>query len=278
MSQSYPNVDTFSDESILFSLISFVLFSFYFTFSDNSPNQTRRVTPEKESQNPTDITTAPDTLIAEHDNRVSQLSILNEIIKNSIIDDMDLDSFNRSPVYNLNLSQLKALYEKQDVSAVDLLHHHHKIQIDDDFRLKVGAGQICMDTTKSMLDYHLTVANCIGLSPILPNANSDHHFSFKMDLKKRKKEFKHKHTMLGFDPTSKMLYLGTRGNEDIYLTMVPNEFLKGHFTPPSPGYSSGSPCMTTCHYCLIVLMIIHFLERISDLPYINDYPLIIVTS
>lgn len=189
-----------------------------------------------------------------------------------MIDDMDLDSFNRSPVYNLNLSRLKALYEKQDVSAVNLLHQRHKIHIDDHFRLKVGAGQLCMDTTKSKLDYHLTVANCIGLSPILPNAASNHQFSFKMNLKKYEKVFKHKHAMLGFDPAGRMLYLGTRKNEDIYLAMVPNDFLTGHVTPPSPGYSSGSPCMTKRHYRLIVLMILHFLERISDLPYVNDFP------
>jgi hypothetical protein len=56
-----------------------------------------------------------------------------------------------------------------------------------------------------MIDYHLTVANCIGLSTLLPNAQSTHRFAFDLNLKRPHISFEGKHTALGFDPAGSML-------------------------------------------------------------------------
>ena len=40
-----------------------------------------------------------------------------------------------------------------------------------------------------MLDYQLTVVNCMGLATLLSNAVNAHWYFFNMDLKKLYKEF-----------------------------------------------------------------------------------------
>lgn len=126
-----------------------------------------------------------------------------------------------------------------------------------------------MNTEKTMLDYHLTVANQIGLSSILPNAINSHNFSFEMDLKKRYKEFKGKHAMVGFDTKGKMLYIGRVMNEDVFLAMAPNVFLSCQTEPSSPGHSTGSSLLSRRHYRQVVMMFAHFLQDIPDRWFFN---------
>jgi hypothetical protein len=64
-----------------------------------------------------------------------------------------------------------------------------------------------INTDESMIDYHLTVANQIGFSPLLPNVPSEQRFCFELDLKKPYLGFKGKHVMLGFDPAGLMLFI-----------------------------------------------------------------------
>ena len=47
-----------------------------------------------------------------------------------------------------------------------------------------------------MIDYHLTIANYIGLSTLLPNAQSAHRFAFDLNLERPHISFKGKHVML----------------------------------------------------------------------------------
>ena len=171
---------------------------------------------------------------------------------------------------DLNLSRLKEFYTKKDKNVVSLLANRHNFIIDDDFKLKSGVGQIRMDTMSSMIDYHLTVGNCLGLSPLLPNVQSDPQFSFELDLKGQIREFKAKNAMLGFDPAGRMLYIGRCRNENVYLAMVPNEFLEGHFIPVRAGYTSGPSLMSQRHYRQTVMMLAHFLAQVTELSFMNN--------
>jgi hypothetical protein len=124
-----------------------------------------------------------------------------------------------------------------------------------------------MDTSSTMLDFQLTVANQMGFSSILPNRVNAHTFSFTMDLKKPNHEFHGKHSMIGFDTKGSVLYIGHAMNLDVYLAMAPNNFLSGD-TPARPaGYSTGSSLMSTRHYRQIVAMIAHFLGKVSERAY-----------
>lgn len=213
-----------------------------------------------------DISVVPEALVSDKDDRVNQSEVLDEIIGTCLQMENDFDDMR---VHKVKLSTLKDHYENDNVAAVALLSSRHRVHIDDDFRLRVGAGQIQMETKTTAIDYHLTVANCMGLSPLLPNTESDHRFEFEMDLKKPILDFKGKHAMLGFDPTGRMLYIGHCTNENVFLAMAPNEFLRGEVMPTRAGHSSSSPTMSTRHYRQMVMMIAHFLERVPQLPFSN---------
>jgi hypothetical protein len=180
-----------------------------------------------------------------------------------------LQRFNAKTVYSVSLSRLRAAHDRQDGSIVDILSRRHIIDIDECYLMPTGQGQIHMDTKVSMIDYHLTVGRSIGLAPIVPNSLSTHRFTFDLDLQKPHRFFKGKHAMLGFDPNGCMLYIGRAMHEDVFLAMAPNEFLRGRSKTCPPGFSSGSPLMSRRHYRQIVVMLVHFLHRLPQFPYIQ---------
>jgi hypothetical protein len=221
---------------------------------------------------PTDISIIPEALaVDEGDKRTPQSEVMKEIIATKLRLPSTEAFYNMSPK-ELKLSRLKEFYKKKDKNAVALLASRHRVSIDEDFTLKKGAGQICMDTKSSMIDYHLTVGKCLGFSPLLPNVQSDPQFCFELDLKSPTREFKGKNAMLGFDPAGRMLYLGRCRNEDVFLAMAPNEFLEGHFRPTRAGYSTGSSQMARRHYRQTVMMLTHFLAEVTELSYVNNEP------
>jgi hypothetical protein len=206
--------------------------------------------------------------VAEPGDHIEQSKVLEHIITTNLYDLADVDPFNDKRVYTLKLSMLKRFYENRDPRVIDLLSDRHTIGIDKQFQLEFGKRQIWLDTTQTMIDYQLVVANSIGFDILLPNADSDHRFGFNMDLKRPCKEFKGKHAMVGFDTKGRMLHIGRANNEDVYLTMAPNEFLAGHVELCSAGYSTGSSIMARRHYRQMVMMLAHFLSKIPELAYI----------
>jgi hypothetical protein len=227
---------------------------------------------DAQEKRPTDIAAVPDELLVDKDDvPTPQSDVMKEIIGNSIQTENDVAFYNMTP-RDLPLSRLKDFYSKKDKNVLNLLASRRKLVVDDDLTLKMGVGQIRMDTKSSMIDYHLTVGNCLGLSPLLPNILSDPQFCFEMDLKKPFREFKGKNAMLGFDPTGRMLYIGRCRNEDVFLAMAPNGFLDGHFQPTRAGYSTGPSTMSKRHYRQTAMMLVHFLAQIEELSFLNTDP------
>jgi hypothetical protein len=220
-------------------------------------------------KNPMDISVIPDDLAAYPDDRMDQSSILGGIVGTSRYNESSEEVFNRTPMTRLKLSKLRTMFENNDPKAVDLLSTRHSIHIDDKLQVRLGTGDVMMTTKESMIDYYLTVGNCVGFSPLLPNVPSAHQFCFEMDLKKPYSCFKGKHAMLGFDPAGCMWYVGRCNNEDVFLAMAPKEFLRGHMEPAPPGHSSASPAMSKRHYRQVLMMIVHFLALIPQRSFQN---------
>ena len=219
----------------------------------------------------TDIAPIPDCLAVDGDDVITpQATILKEIIGNRLIDPSNDDKFIRTTARTVKLSKLKAFYENEDDNVLSLLGRRHNIKIDEEYTLKMGVGKIYMETGTSMIDFHLTVGGCLGFSPLLPNARSDHQFCLHLDLHKQYRDFKGKNAMLGFDPTGRMLYIGRCRNEDVFLAMAPNQFLKGHFAPTRAGYSKGTSVMSTRHYRQMIMMLAKFLAKVSELSFFNS--------
>jgi len=223
--------------------------------------------PFEEQSDLVDIAPVPEVHLAEIGDHVSQSAILRNINENTLYDPADVDRFNDKTVYNLSLSRLQKFYDNKDRRVINLLSKRNKISIDKKFMLEFGNREILMDTSHTMIDYQLVVANSIGFSILLPNAVNDHRFKFDMDLKSPQKQFKGKHGMVGFDTKGRMLYLGRANNEDVYLAMAPNDFLGGTSELCAAGHSTGSSVMRRRHYRQMVMMFAHFLAEIPSLAY-----------
>lgn len=227
---------------------------------------------EEVRNRPTDIAAIPNVLaVDEDDTPTPQSDIMKEIIGTTLYLRSAEAFYNMQP-RELKLSRLKEFYTKKDKNVVSLLAARRKVVIDEEFLLKMGVGQILMETDSSMIDYHLTVGNRLGFSPLLPNVQSDPQFSFELNLKGQIREFKGKNAMLGFDPAGRMLYVGRCRNEDVFLAMAPNQFLKGYYRPTRAGYSTGSSQMSKRHYRQTVMMLAHFLAQVQELPFVNNEP------
>lgn len=218
---------------------------------------------------PTDIGTIPDLLAVDEDDTITpQSDVMTEIIGTTLYL-RTAEEFFKHDARVLKLSRLKEFYERKDKNVLSLLASRHNVVIDEEFKLQKGVGQIRMDTTSSKIDYHLTVGNCLGFSPLLPNLQSDIGFCFELDMKGQIREFKGKNAMLGFDPARKMLYVGRCRNENVFLAMAPNEFLRGHYQPTRAGYSTGPSMMSRRHYRQVAMMLTHFLAGVRELPFVN---------
>jgi hypothetical protein len=214
-----------------------------------------------------DIAPVPEEYLAEPGDRVAQSMVLENIIDNTLHGASDVDPFEYKRHRNIKLSHLERRYKNEDPHSIDILSTRSTIVIDKGFKLDFGKGEIWMDTSATMIDYQLVVANSIGFDILLPNVANDHRFGFNMDLKQPRKRFKGKHGMVGFDTKGRMLYLGRANNEDVYLTMAPNEFFQRGFKLSAAGHSTGSSVMSQRHYRQMVMMLAHFLSMISDLAY-----------
>lgn len=223
---------------------------------------------ECESPGPADITEIPKTFETDSDDRVSQSEVMMEIVATAD-DACNTDKFNNMGVRKLKLSRLEQHYDDKDTRVVNALSNRHTIEIDEHFLLKPGSGQVNMRTDKTMLDYHLTVANSIGLASLLPAETNAPRFLFEMDLRKQYRDFKGKHAMIGFDTKGKMLYIGKCLNEDVFLSMAPNDFLSNNAELAPPGFTTGSPLMTRRHYRQIVMMFAFFLQRLTGGGFFN---------
>ena len=220
---------------------------------------------------PSDVTNIPEEFETDPDDRLDQAEVMKEINAGTPYDDANNDAFNAMQPKTLKLSTLKRFFDDENEAAVKTLERRNKIHIDKEFKVKFGAGKIKMDTTKTTLDYHLTVANGIGLGSLIPTSSST-RYSFQLDLKKPYREFKGKHAMTGFDTKGKMLYIGQCANEDVFLAMAPNELLSGQSQMCAAGHSTGRSTMTTRHYRQLVMMFAHFLAEIPTMAFYNVYP------
>jgi len=230
------------------------------SISDGDQNPSTLGAEDTATSGPTDATEIPEGLMSEADDRPQQEEVLKQMKGTGLT---HVDDFDRLERKTVKLSQLKKVYRQQNEHAVKMLHNRWRVEIDESLRLRVGTGTVMMYTNETKLDYHLMVANCIGLSALLPNTRASIQFTLEMDLKKPYREFKGKHGMVGFDTRGRMLYIGRCMNEDVFLAMAPRSFISCDGEACEAGHTTGSPRMSRRHSRMVTLMLLHFLTMIE---------------
>lgn len=221
--------------------------------SDSEPAETNAPT-----AGPTDATEIPAVFASDSTSQAEQEKVLDELTGTA---SLDIDAFDEMERGTLKLSQLERMYNKQSKRAINTLSKRQTIEIDEDMCFQAGTGKVTISTEESMLDYHLTVGNGLGLGALIPNTITSNQFMFDMDLKKPYREFKGKHGLVGFDTKGRMLYIRKCMNDDVFLAMAPKSFVACQMEPCPAGHSTGSSRMSTRHSRMVILMLLNFLPK-----------------
>ena len=215
------------------------------------------------TSHPLDLDDIPSSF--QVDDHLSQDELLQAIFQPSIIPERERDSYEKLTPNSIHLSRLKDTYEKkQAYSAIQSLHQRLKIKVDSNLRCLLEDDNLLWDVKVNRLDYILTVADKIGLWPILPRSTSDHTYTFNLDLSKPYRNFKAKYARLGFDPKASILFIGTCRNDDVWLALVPHTFSQGVGCDLPPGYVTGDTRLSTSHYRMVVMFLAAAMASIPD--------------
>ncbi|KAH8998202.1 hypothetical protein EDB86DRAFT_2828489 [Lactarius hatsudake] len=203
---------------------------------------------------PVDISEVPEDMEVEAEEKMGQREVLMEILATRLED----------------WGYLMEEKERRQ-KGLRTLMVWNQIVIDTDMKLPVGKGQVIMTMDQTMLDYELTVRSEVGLGAVLPNARSVKHFMLELDLQQPLREFRGKRGMVGFDTEGKMLYIGRAQNEDVFMAMALNTFIRCEEEPCGAGYNTGRPQLSWWHYRQVVMMFAHFLAKIPELSFATPW-------
>ncbi|KAI9430488.1 hypothetical protein H4582DRAFT_2063757 [Lactarius indigo] len=201
--------------------------------------------------------------------KMGQGEVLTEILANRLEDWGEEDGFNSKRAHKVKLSEMRRQYMMEEKErkrkGLRMLTVRNQIEIDADMKLPVGKGQVIMTTERTMLDYELTVGSVVGLGVVLPMGRTAKHFMLELDLQQPLREFQGKRGMVGFDTCGRMLFIGRARNEDVFVGMAPNEFIRCEVEPCSAGYKTGRPQLSWRHYRQVVMMFAYFMGKIGEL-------------
>ncbi|KAG6371990.1 hypothetical protein JVT61DRAFT_9008 [Boletus reticuloceps] len=195
-----------------------------------------------------------------------------------------MQGFHDQHVQSIKLSTLRNEFEQaKQRTAIQRLDRRQHIQIDDELVYKKDDMNLAWGAREHFLDYYLLVPARKGLDVLLPTAAHDPSYVFKLDLNKCQKQWQARHADLEFDPMGQMVFIGTYGQEEIWLAMVPRWFneddLLDDRNPPEdmPHPDRTGPNATTIieqQYCQVVVFFATQLKHLGfrDIILRDDFP------
>ncbi len=141
------------------------------------------------------------------------------------------EKFLASPVSELRLSYLGRLFQNGQAShfrAMQLLTKRRTLHVDDEFIVPSNHPNLCFHIREHYLDHALVLGNRIGLDVILPNERSNHAWTASLSFANTRQlwpESEGKH--LPFSPDGRMMFIGNRGQEQVWIAMAPVEMIDG---------------------------------------------------
>ena len=164
----------------------------------------------------------------------------------------------------VHLSQFQRNFTSGRTSAgSSMLGNRTRILIDPDLIMQLAEDRLVWDSDRSVIDFMLCVGDRIGFDAAIPT-EANRLWTASLNLRSPYRDFKCKYGCLGFDPAGRMLYLGQRDGEDIWLGMLPQSFLDSYDDNLPAAYSSGDTCLTARHYRQLVMIIASVLHRMHN--------------
>jgi hypothetical protein len=222
----------------------------------------------------------PDSLVS--DDPIAQDEFRGSLGGNSLKNDFR-KKFETMRKSQIKLSTLRHLYEGQKSSAaIGLLSRRNVVTIDEDYIYDPNDPNLAFKAEHHYIDFFMAVSANIGLDAVLPRARSEAsvpNFSFRLTLDGNYREWKTLHGQLGFDPSGRMLHIGRRYEEDVWIAFAPKTFVCRMSTEEHPGFQlETSTRLSTEHYRRFALFINYCLSQMSfeyftlrrQYPDIND--------
>ncbi len=186
------------------------------------------------------------------------------------------DFFSQSPS-KIKLSKLRELYDSDAITRpFSLLRKRHEIIVDPDYVLDPLDPELTWLPFSAYLDFLLVVPRDIGLTAIIPNGDHGVAFgyAFNHDVRRPTRRWRSKHARLGFNPSARMLWIGTCMDEDVWLAAAPSDILSGDHDEDEDDPKIGDTCLSRPHYHMWLLFLAAMLNAEGILGvYVRDrYP------
>lgn len=184
-----------------------------------------------------------------------------------------IEEFYKKPVTRVKLSVLQKDYEgNKERVALQRLRERYEVAIDKTYLHNVVDPNLAWGTRDHYLDFLVLVSGSIGLHVALPK-DPVSNYAFMLDLHQRDRLWGVHDADLGFDPTGRMLYIGTYLEDEIWLAMVPRSFTDRSSDEEADMTSLGgtTKSLSERHYCMVISFLAMQLQRggFSDI-YVRD--------
>ena len=156
--------------------------------------------------------------------------------------------------------------------AMRLLSRQHQLDIGQQHRLDVDDPDMSIGVGPHYLDFVMYVGDRLGLDAVLPNIAMDHTWRLSLNFSTIQKLWPDgRATRLPFNTRGRMMYVGRRMEEHVWLSMVPNEWLipdhKLNATGAWPQLNAPTSAMASKH----VLMLVMFMAHVFSTLQVRDF-------
>lgn len=188
--------------------------------------------------------------------------------------------FYDAPVATTSFKKLRHLCERKDAKgALRLLSGRHRLEIDHDLVLDATREDVLPCVGPHYLDLVMYVGDRRGLDAVRPNDRVDHTWRCHLNFSGINRLWPDsKATRLPFDNHGRMMAVGTRKEEQVWIAMVPNEWL----VPDHPLNATGAwprlpdvtSAMSSKHALMLVMFFAHVFGeiRLTDFTCRQEYP------
>ncbi|KAG9308204.1 hypothetical protein JVU11DRAFT_12216 [Chiua virens] len=188
--------------------------------------------------------------------------------------------YRKVPIKRTKLSTLRHLMETDDrKQAVSLLQRRRTIELDDEYLLDLDDSNVTPRVGPHYIDFTLYVGDQIGLSPVLPRRENDPTWSMRFSLNHTAELWPTADAChLPFHTAGRMLKIGTRLQENIWLAMVPTTYMeRDHWDNVSgkyPRLGATTSALKPTHVLMVTTFFAFVLNemRFCDIHYEVKYP------
>ncbi|KAF8121160.1 hypothetical protein EV363DRAFT_1302449 [Boletus edulis] len=253
---------------------------------------------------PFNVALVPDHMLADdpYTQDVVEDAIMRSVQTRGVHQHLDFEQrFATTLPHSLSLATLAALYrDHRAQDAVRLLQYRSHLVIPNSLLLDTQDDHRVLATMDGhFIDYSLCLGSRLGLDALLPSlaVALDHTWHIQLSFSRLFKLWPNTTSKLPFSTTGRMLHIGTRQQEEIWLALVPNTVLEPphHLdadadAPPDQHHhpdpvdirladdftplDAPTTALLTTHAYMITLFFAHVLStiRFDDIHLANSYP------